>query len=311
LYVQFFPTFRCNDSCSFCFNRGIPAGPDIEVADFIRLADILAVEGIDEIDMLGGEPTLHPDLLSIVDSACLKGLDVSISSNGSNVPCLKALSENFDRTKLKIGISLNDAPPSDSLRSYIDEHRPMLKSVATTGRFIPDSAGRFIDMPGVSYYSIFMDTLHPSDLRNSLSFPRYARQLNDLKSEHENADGVYCSCFLPDIENDPTLEGLRCPAGTTKLSVMPDGSVYPCYLLFRRPEFRLGNILNDDFRDIIKRPVLDYFRTFTGNKCPEIFCEFFSRCKGGCPAVSLMITGDLSAPDPRCISFNVARKPNV
>ena len=303
MYVQFFPTFRCNASCSFCFNRGISAGPDIEVADFIRLADILAGEGISEIDMLGGEPTLHPELLSLVDIACAKGLDVSISSNGSNLACLKALSENFDQERLKIGISLNDTPSDESLSAYIDEYRPILKSVATTGRFLPSSAGRFIDLPGVSYYAIFMDTLHSADLQNSLSFPRFYRQLNDFKGRHESVEGVYCSCFLPDIENYPVLQGARCPAGTTKLSVMPDGSVYPCYLLFQRPEFRLGNILHDNFMDIIKRPVLDYFRTFMGNRCPDTFCEFLSRCHGGCPAVSLMITGDPDAPDPRCIHF--------
>ncbi len=90
-------------------------------------------------------------------------------------------------------------------------------------------------------------------------------------------------------------------AGTAKLSVLPDGSVYPCYLLFSRPEFRLGNLLTDPFVAIWNEPRLEYFRTFRGNTCPRAACEHHATCRGGCPAVSLLVAGDLAAPDPRCL----------
>jgi len=50
---------------------------------------------------------------------------------------LKALSENFRPGKIEDRISLNDTPSDESLSAYIDEYRPILKSVATTGRFLP------------------------------------------------------------------------------------------------------------------------------------------------------------------------------
>lgn len=40
--------------------------------------------------------------------------------------------------------------------------------------------------------------------------------------------------------------GGGCPAGIQDFSIAPDGSVYSCHLLYRVPEFRLGNILTDD-----------------------------------------------------------------
>jgi radical SAM protein with 4Fe4S-binding SPASM domain len=300
LYIQFFPTFRCNESCAFCFNRGISQVTDIELSDFGKLADILAGEGIQEIDILGGEPTLHPDLISLIGIACEKGLHVSMSTNGSDVHLLTTLSEKFGRDLLTIGLSLNDKPIEDAVSSYIHEYKPLLKSVCTSDRFLPESAARFIDLPGILYYVIFMDALHSDDLGMSLPFPQYYRDLQDFRDRHSNIEGVYCACFLPDIGDQPLLEGMRCPAGTTKLSVMPDGSVYPCYLLFRMPEFRLGNILFDKLDQILKNPVLAHFRNFTGSNCPRSACELFSRCHGGCPAVSLMVCGDLNAPDPRC-----------
>lgn len=300
MYIQFFPTFRCNESCTFCFNRGISPVPDAGLSDFGKFADILAGEGIKEIDILGGEPTLHPDLISLIGMACKKGLRVSMSTNGSNVQSLIALSEKFGRELLSIGVSLNEQPVDESLSSYIHEYRPLLKSVCTGKRFVPESAASFIDVPDISYYAIFMDTLHSSDLGHCLSFPQYYLKLQDLMSRQKNVEGVYCSGFLPDIERYPSVEGVRCPAGTTKISVMPDGSAYPCYLLFRRPEFRLGNILVDDLAKIMNNPVLAYFRNYKKKSCPNSECELFSRCRGGCPAVSLMVCGDLNAPDPRC-----------
>jgi len=300
LYIQFFPTFRCNESCSFCFNRGISPVPDIGISEFGKLADILAGEGIEEIDILGGEPTLHHDLIRLIESACEKGLRVSMSTNGSNVQLLKSLSVNFDRDLLEIGISLKEKSVHTALSSYVKEHKPLLKSVCTSQLFLPESAAGFLDMRDIRYYAIFMDAMHASDLGRCLSFPRFHESLQDLRYSHKNLEGVYCSGFLPDSDNYPLLEGVRCPAGTTKLSIMPDGSAYPCYLLFRRPEFRLGNILSDAFEDILRNPVLNFFRNFKKNHCPDSECELHPRCHGGCPAVSLIVLGDLNSPDPRC-----------
>jgi radical SAM protein with 4Fe4S-binding SPASM domain len=277
---------------------------DIGISGFDRLADILAGEGIEEIDILGGEPTLHNDLISLIGIACEKGLRVSMSTNGSDIQSLISLSEIFDRSRLTIGLSLNDKPIDDAMASYIQVHKPLLKSVCASDRFLPESAASFLDMPDIRYYTIFMDALHSSDLRKCLSFPQFYRELQDLRGKHENVEGVYCSCFLPDIDNYPLLERVRCPAGTTKLSVMPDGSAYPCYLLFRRPEFKLGNILIDNLDQILKNPVLAFFREFKKNECLNSACEHFSRCRGGCPAVSLMLSNDLHAPDPRCRQSN-------
>lgn len=273
---------------------------DIGISDFGRLADILAAQGIEEIDFLGGEPTLHPDLIPLISIACEKGLHVSISTNGSDIQSLISLSETFERDMLTIGLSLNNKLIDDSMASYVHLHKPLLKSVCASDRFLPESAASFIATPDIRYYAIFMDALHSSDLQTCLSFPQFYRTLQDIREKHENVEGVYCSCFLPDIENYPLLEGVRCPAGTTKLSVMADGSAYPCYLLFRRPEFKLGNILLDDMNQILKNPVLAFFRRFKKNNCLNSACEHFSLCRGGCPAVSLMVCGDLNAADPRC-----------
>lgn len=298
MYIQFFPTLSCNSSCGFCFNRGIPAGPAIKAVEFVKLADILSGQGIREIDMLGGEPTLHPEFSSLVDTAISKGFQISLSTNGSNPRILEEISRNFDRDSLTIGVSLN-GHVTPKLMSFISNCKPVLKSVCKSRGFLPEISEKFLGKFIIRYYAIFMDALMPADLEESLSFPDYYRKLRFHQEKYDNLEGVFCQGFLPDADSS-VLKNARCPAGTTKLSILPDGSVYPCYLFFRNPEYRIGNIFFDPFKHIINNPILDRFRNFEKNNCSSSDCEFYIQCHGGCPAVSLAVCGDLNAPDPRC-----------
>ncbi len=299
-YVQFFPTLKCNRRCSFCFNRGITQTEEISIRDFGRLAGILSAGGIAEIDLLGGEPTLHPGIIRLLEITREHRLRANLSTNGSNVPLLESISKTFGADFLKTGISLNEATVSHELHEYIIRHRPLLKSLCRKGKTLPAPALTYLGTPGIHYYLLYLDTISRNDLPDSLPFPDFYRQLQILRSRHENIEGVFCSGFIPDRKQYPLLRRARCPAGTTKLSILPDGSVYPCYLFFRRRDFRLGNLFEDDFSVIWENPLLDYFRAFTKNNCVDARCELQDECHGGCPAVSLLITGDLNAPDPRC-----------
>ncbi len=167
-------------------------------------------------------------------------------------------------------------------------------------RDLPKPARGYFDMPGITCYLLYLDTISERDLFDSMPFNEFYKLLSDLQDKYPNISGVYCGGFLPDVKKQPLLRKTRCPAGTTKLSILPDGSVYPCYLFFRHQGFRLGNILTDSFEDICRSPILNYFRKFNRNKCPVSACELFSECHGGCPAVSLLICNDIDAPDPRC-----------
>lgn len=298
--LQFFPSIRCNRACEFCFNRGIATKGEIDEEGFSRMIKVMSSSGIPELDILGGEPTLLPFLPEAIAGAVSNRVRVNISSNGTNVPVLTTLAQRFRPEQLMIGVSVNDDPPSESLAIFIKTFRPALKSVCSRDQAIPESVHRYLDLPRVDYYVIFRDALRTGDLDNTLSFAAYRRELARLQEKHANIHGVACGGFVPDLASAPELEGARCPAGTTKLSVMPDGSVYPCYLFFRNPEFRLGNILTDPFEEIWENRMLDFFRSYQGNVCHQTSCAHHGTCHGGCPAVSLLVAGDIAAPDPRC-----------
>lgn len=271
--------------------------PDTPLPALEKLVKDLAGNGIGEIDILGGEPTLYPGLARLIGAAAANAAHVFLSSNGSDPAALDRLIGRFSGA-LTVGISLNgEEEPPPGLDEFILRRRPLLKSVCRRGKALSRHMERYLDS-GLQFFLLFMDALSPGDLKECMAFNEYMGVLDCLRRDHPRAEGVYCSGFIP--REDEPVSAMRCPAGNTKLSVLPDGSVYPCYLLFGRQEFRLGNIFEDAFCSIWEKPALDFFREFRGNNCPRSGCAFFSKCRGGCPAVSLSVTGRLDAPDPRC-----------
>jgi radical SAM protein with 4Fe4S-binding SPASM domain len=300
-YIQLYPTFRCNLSCGFCFNRGIAQTAEISIRDFERLIEKMRNAGIKELDILGGEPTLHSGFVSLLDIACRNDIRTTISSNGTNVSELENISRKFENSPVRVGISVNTGIVSPELHEYIVQYRPVIKSVCTRDLTFPQPVRRYLGSQDIGCFLLYMDVVRHEELPESQPFPQFLKRLNMLKQEYRNVNGVFCSGFIPDADTYPALSTVKCPAGTTKISVMPDGSVYPCYLFFRDEEFRLGNILEDDFAEIWDSPVLDFFRRFDGNTCPDTSCEICGQCHGGCPAVSYLLCGDLKVPDPRCV----------
>lgn len=300
-YLQFYPTLRCNYSCDFCFNRHLSGADDVTREDFNKMVSVCSKTGIKHVDMLGGEPTLHSGLFEMLDVLVHAGLRTTISTNGSRVETLARISERYPRDSVRLGISMNSDIIPASLHRYILSHRPILKTIFSKHDLIPESLTPYIGLAGIDFYLLYRDVINRDDLNGSLSFEDFYSRLAALKNIYNGLDGVFCSGFIPDEADSPVLETVRCPAGTTKLSVLPDGSVYPCYLFFRYKEFELGNIFHDDFEAIWHHPLLHEFRHFEGNQCPNTACRLHHRCHGGCPAISYMFYGDLGAPDPRCV----------
>jgi len=301
-YIQFYPTLNCNYSCPFCFNRKLPALKDIDVNDFNTILLTLKQLGIYHIDILGGEPSLHPDLLQLIDLIVHNGLKTTISTNGTHIDLLTDISKTYPKKSVRIGVSLNSEKVSDDLHTYIITFKPILKSIYSKQRIFPKPCKEYIGMPGIEYFLLFMDIINQDDMKYSVPFYRFYLDILKLKKTIGNIDGVFCSGFIPDSNHYPELEFVRCPAGTTKLSLLPNGDMYPCYLFFQFSEFRLGNILVDDFNAIWHHPILNHFRTFNKNNCPNTDCSLFHSCHGGCPALSYIFYNTLNGQDPRCIN---------
>lgn len=297
-YIQLYPTIRCNLDCSFCFNRSLPQVMDMAFADFKVMVEKLKTLGVRTIDIMGGEPTLHEDLLRLIKYSLQEGMQLNLSSNGTDRLQLAGIMEKFPR--VKVGVSINDRKTAQDLEEFVRKRRPIVKMVA--GRRIDDTLVKYLlSMGPESFYLLYRDALTPDQLAETAPFDEFWSFVQTAY-EPGKVGIVSCSGFLPEFARYPELLKARCPAGTTKLGIMPDGTVYPCNLFFGQEEFLLGNIFTTPFEEIWGHRALTFFRTFAGNSCPRTSCVLHTKCHGGCPAHSYALAGKRSAPEPRCMT---------
>ncbi len=76
-------TLRCNLSCRHCGSYGGRAREgELELAEWLRVADELAALMCERVTLGGGEPTLNPDWPRIGERLASRGVKVNLVSNG-------------------------------------------------------------------------------------------------------------------------------------------------------------------------------------------------------------------------------------
>jgi MoaA/NifB/PqqE/SkfB family radical SAM enzyme len=76
-------TRACQLECAHCYNSSGPTGGHGTMSrdDWMRVVDQAANAGVQLVQLIGGEPTLHPDALDIARRALAAGLHVEVFSN--------------------------------------------------------------------------------------------------------------------------------------------------------------------------------------------------------------------------------------
>jgi len=98
------------------------------------------------------------------------------------------------------------------------------------------------------------------------------------------------------IDSKSPYVGAMCSVGVNALTILHDGSVYPC----RRLPIVLGNVLKDSLHQIFYESVdLWKVRVPTNLKGRCSTCQFVPVCRG-CRAMALAVTGDWLEEDPHC-----------
>ncbi len=319
-FIQFYPTLRCNQQCFFCFNAGIPKSRlqrEISFDQALRLVRICRSHGIREIDVMGGEPLLLDWMPDFAREAVAEGLQVNISTNGSN-PGLIHRFAGLPPGMINIGVSLEGGSAGrhhertrsvhfDSVLRTVASIAeagigPIVKSVVTrsTAADIQSIVDR-VRLLGVRRYFLIHADAMTRDITVMEDCPGYS-SFRDFVDRIQRAstdmaiEPVAASCFT----RHRLPAGVRCAGGVRKLAVLPDGSLYPCNLLFHFPDMRLGNLFEDDLRVIWEDPRLSVFRTNECCGCTENSCPNLQHCTGGCPAHNLLHAGSFSGRDVRC-----------
>jgi MoaA/NifB/PqqE/SkfB family radical SAM enzyme len=76
-------TQRCNLRCPYCIASSCPEGEyGLPTDKALKLIEILARSGVRRLDITGGEPFLRDDIMDILESAVIHGLETVVTTNG-------------------------------------------------------------------------------------------------------------------------------------------------------------------------------------------------------------------------------------
>ncbi|MFC5744090.1 radical SAM protein [Actinomadura rugatobispora] len=223
-------TRKCQLSCSHCYNESGPGGDHgtMTAEDWTRVLDQAAVYGVERIQLIGGEPTLHPAAMQLVEHALGLGLQVEIYSN------LVSISASWWRVFQREGVSLATSYYSDHAGQHnVLTGRP---THARTRANIVRAVTR-----GISIRVGIVDTgdgQRVDEARRDLEAIGVRSIRVDMARPFGRASGG----------QDPDPAGLCGRCGNGKAAVGPDGSVSPCTM---STWMRVGNVQDQALPDIL------------------------------------------------------------
>ncbi len=305
-------TDRCNYNCIYCYNRNVrkKLNKELSTDEWKNIFDKLAEYKPSKYVFSGGEPLLRDDIAELSKYIReLPNTSVSLITNGSLVNAANAatLAEVFD--DIAVSIDSHEENISDSLRckgayraanralELLDRYNIKLSlNVCLTGLNIQEfeNTSEYYLEKYKNVYSINLMKLDFDELCPEISISN-AQLLNFVderyKRIHEN------SKYGTNLRNESIISPRNgCGVGGSQITIGPDGSVYPCHLLYS-PEFNCGNLQEESFEKIFNESdILTKFRQADrnrSNQCKNNDCHFFFYCNGGCLAMTFYKTGEL------------------
>ncbi|MFD7506253.1 radical SAM protein [Streptomyces sp. NPDC059850] len=229
-------TRKCQLSCTPCFNASGPDGTHGTMTreNWLRVLAQAAACGVRRVQLIGGEPTLHPDSLAVAERALSLGLRVEVYSN------LVHVADDWWALLQREGASLATSYYSDQA----DEHNAVTghPSHARTLANIKKALGL-----GVPLRVGIVTTTATQRV------PEAQRELEVLGVKRISIDHV--RPFGRGAHGQaPDISGLCGRCGSGRAAVGPDGSVSPC--VFSAGWMGVGNVRSTPLATILGSPAM-------------------------------------------------------
>jgi radical SAM protein with 4Fe4S-binding SPASM domain len=301
-------TYGCNNQCAHCYNE-----PDrfsmasLSGKDWRSVLDQLYDVGIPHIIFTGGEATLHPDLLELINYADSLGMVTGLNSNGRRMAkqSYAQLLVNSGLNHVQITLGSHQASRHDAIMGANSYHQTVagIENALSVGlhcitnttlmRCNMDHAEKIIDfiydlgirtfaMNGMIYSGGgFSD---PNAIPESEMPPLLIRVRDHAAAKDMRflwyTPTEYCRMSPVELE----IGAKRCNAGEYSICIEPNGDVLPCQSFYTTA----GNILRDSWSDIWQGDLFLSFRNREVDprsaglpeKCWD--CLDLPFCGGGC-----------------------------
>lgn len=327
LTVQWHITGRCNLRCHHCYQDSYThAGQDLKTLQAIATQVFALHEEWEEsgarvplsFTITGGEPCVHPafrELLCFLSAHPSKPA-LGILSNGSLIDT--GLAQFFSRLPVAyVQLSVDGKPAThDSIRGQghfeqvIQASQILRQADIRVVWSFTAHQGNFHEFADVVRLArkykvsrIWSDRMIPSGGDNGLKALN-AKQTSQYLMHMRQAWGetsrprhnvtevaLHRALQFQAQGNGP----YHCKAGGELVTIMPDGTLYPC----RRLPVSVGNVLHTSLKTLYDMPLMQDLRGFEGpQSCNP--CVYKSLCKGGLRCLAHAVNGDMFSADPGC-----------
>jgi len=314
-------TARCNLACPMCYfaSNDSPGYDELSCEALFLTIDALSEAGVSNLAISGGEPLLLPDFRDILDYSTKKFPIITILTNGTLITQEDA--RHISKANARVQVSIESANPQvhDGIRGpgsfnrAIEGVKMLLRAgvhnveiVQTLTRdSIRESRGviELAGALGVTYhFSLFLPVgrgiCHMGDMEITTDeLLRHFFRVCDASLERRR-EGEFQAPDLSDLTSPfELIVKERCGAGSSIISIEPDGKVYPCPVLHTEG-MALGKLPDEPVWEIVRRGRRKMPDVTRLPGCSDCDVAFF--CGGGCRARAFAHTGDVFSKDPYC-----------
>lgn len=289
--------WQCNQKCKFCYAAGQSLGKSSEMTtvEWKTVLDRLKQARVPMVTFTGGEPTLRPDLVELVDHA--KWFVTRLNTNG--VALTDELVKGLKAASLdSLQVTLYSADPTIHNELTGSDHHA--DTIAGIRRAVEAGLDVSVNTPlcrANADYASTLALIHSLGVRfvtvSGLICTGGAagkHSQNDLTADElfgiVKAAKDFCNTH--DMEMDFTSPGLipadkldglgmnipSCGACLSNMAIAPDGTVVPCQS-WLGGDAALGHILRDDWKSIWNHPDCKKLRSMTDGEA--LSCPFRGR----------------------------------
>jgi radical SAM protein with 4Fe4S-binding SPASM domain len=296
-------TYRCQNDCPHCYVGRPKDFPEMSTEQWKRVIDRCWELGIPHLTFTGGEATLRPDLVELVQYAEDVGLITGLQTNGRRLRDRAYLDELLLAGLDHVQITLESHDPAihdrmvgaegawaetvAGVRTVVDADIYMMTNTTMTTENVAgiEETIAFAASLGVPTFgcnsliysgaAVAVGTgLREADLEPILERVKEATQEHQMRLIWYTPTRY---CELDPIGMELGIKG--CTAAIYNMCTEPNGDIIPCQSYF----VALGNILEDSWESIWDHELARYLRNrdFMMEKCYD--CPDQVLCGGGCP----------------------------
>jgi radical SAM protein with 4Fe4S-binding SPASM domain len=322
-------TSQCNLACTFCSAQLAKFRRDDLPTDLIlQVIARIAEDGVRSIFLTGGEPLLRQDIPLIIRECVSRGMDVSLSTNGTEASSeLAASLAAAGLEELQVSIHAPDSTHDRLVgcTGALDRGLAGLQNLVGAGLVVTVAAvatrANYPRLPrlaervarlGAKHFRVLRLMPHsPEMLRQVVPHRQMQALVKRLARIGQGSAGLSVDVhappgFLDPLSHDPGEYAIlhplchTCTAGKLSMGIMSNGDCVPC-LELKDPEFACGNTLRDSLTTIWDARPMSLLRRAT----PDRYCGKCGKCElrwtcYSARCVAHHLRGDILGDDDSC-----------